>query len=418
MKSYQSKGTEVKGSVTIINEGKLLETAASGLLKLSIELGFEVMQQLMELDVETLAGKKGQHNKERQAYRHGKERTKVVLGGEKRSADRPRVRSLSGEELEIPSLALFQNEDPLTEAVLARLLRGVSTRKYKGTTDSPAPGGSCASKSEVSRRFIAGLGPMVKEFLTRPLDDDYPAVMMDGMVIGGMTVLAAMGIRKDGTKQVLGVVEGGSENHQVVISLLDDLIDRGLSTAIPRLFVLDGGKALHKAVADKFGRLAAIQRCQVHKKRNVLSHLPKSEQTKVSLALSSAYLEFEYETARKALCQIADSLEIRYPKASASLREGLEETLTVHRLGIPGLLRQTLASTNAMESANSVCMGFARRIKNWQDGGMILRNITAGFMEAEKSFRRVKGYKHIPILTAALSSLLASDSLHDIMLSA
>lgn len=409
MKSYQKKESEVKESIVILNQEKLLDTAAGGLLNLSIELGFEVMRQMLELDVEEIAGKKGKHNPNRKAYRHGSEQTKVVLGGEKRSVDKPRVRSVSGMELTLPSLAQFQNEDTLSQAVLAKLLRGVSTRKYAGTTEHPNPDSACTSKSEVSRRFIAALEPMVMEFLSRRLEDDYPVIMIDGMNIGDMTVLAAMGIRKDGTKQMLGVIEGASENHVTAAALLTDLIDRGLSANIPRLFVLDGGKALHKAVSDTFGKYAAIQRCQVHKKRNVLSHLPKSEQSNIGLAISRAYLEFDYDKAKKELLLIADNLVGRYPTAASSLLEGLEETLTVHRLQIPGLLRQTLCSTNPIESANSVCMSIVRRIKNWKNGEMVLRNIAAGFLEAEKSFRRIKGYRQIPVLISSLYSYLKLD---------
>jgi transposase-like protein len=405
MKSYQKNESKVKKSVAILDQEKLLETAASGLLNLSIELGFEVMNQMLELDVEELAGKKGKHNPDRKAYRHGSEQTKVVLGGEKRSIEKPRVRSIEGKELTLPSLGLFQNEDSLSQAVLAKLFRGVSTRKYAGTSEYGSPDSACTSKSEVNRRFIAALEPMVAEFLSRPLGADYPVIMIDGMNIGDMTVLAAMGVRTDGTKQMLGVMEGSTENHVVVNSLLNDLIKRGLAADQPHLFVLDGGKALHKAVTDTFGRFAVIQRCQVHKKRNVLSHLPKSEQSNVGLAISRAYLEFEYAKAKQELMKIYNNLEVRYPSAAASLLEGLDETLTIHRLKIPGLLRQTLCSTNPIESANSVCMGFVRRIKNWQSGKMILRNITAGFMEAEKSFRRVKGYRQIPFLSSSLSVL-------------
>ncbi len=406
MKSYQKKESKVKESIAIKNQEKLLETAASGLLSLSIELGFEVMNQILELDVEALAGKKGKHNPDRKAYRHDSEATKVVLGGEKRSVEKPRVRSVDGKELALPSLALFQNEDTLSQAVLAKLFRGVSTRKYAGASDYGSQNSACTSKSEVNRRFIAALGPLVAEFLSRPLDDDYPAIMIDGLIVGDMTVIAAMGIRKDGTKQMLGIKEGGTENNVVVKELLSDLISRGLDSEIPRLFVLDGGKALRKAVLDTFGKLAVIQRCQVHKKRNVLDQLPKSEQSNVGLALSRAYMEFDYDKALKGLMLIARNLEHRYPAAAASLLEGLDETLTVHRLGIPGLLRKTLSSTNAIESANSGCKGFVRNIKNWKDGGMILRNITAGFMQAEKSFRRVNGYRQIPFLSSSLHALL------------
>ena len=410
MKSYQKKISKVKESIEIINSEAILEKAGEGLLNLSIELGFEVLRQMLELDVTELAGEKGRHSKSRTSYRHGSESTKVVLGGEKRSIQKPRVRSLGGAELRLPTLSIFQDEEPLSRAVLSRLLCGVSTRKYERTLDAAAEERSCASKSEVSRRFVSGIESLMEEFFARPITNDYPVIMIDGVSVGEMTVVAAMGIASDGRKQVLGLVEGATENHIVVKSLLSDLISKGLTIETPRLFVLDGGKGLSKAVHDTFGRNVLIQRCQVHKKRNVLSHLPESEQTNTSLAISCAYMEFDYDKAKSSLELIADNLENRYPKAAASLREGLHETLTVHRLKVPGLLRQTLATTNPLESANSVARSVVRRVTSWKDGEHIIRTLAAGFMEAEKGFRRIKGYRQIPLLTTALYNCLDTNS--------
>jgi putative transposase len=410
MKSYQKKVSEVKESIEIINSEAILEKAGEGLLNLSIELGFEVLRQMLELDVTELAGEKGRHSKNRTSYRHGSESTKVVLGGEKRSIQKPRVRSLGGVELSLPTLSIFQDEEPLSRAVLSRLLCGVSTRKYERTLDAAAEERSCASKSEVSRRFVSGLESLMEEFFARPITNDYPVIMIDGVSVGEMMVVAAMGIASDGRKQVLGLVEGATENHIVVKSLLSDLISRGLTIETPRLFVLDGGKGLSKAVHDTLGGNALIQRCQVHKKRNVLSHLPESEQTNTGLAISRAYMEFDYDKAKLSLELIADNLENRYPKAAASLREGLDETLTVHRLKVPGLLRQTLATTNPLESANSVARSVVRRVTSWKDGEHIIRTLAAGFMEAEKGFRRIKGYRQIPLLTTALYNCLDTNS--------
>jgi len=281
-------------------------------------------------------------------------------------------------------------------------LSGVSTRKYARTLNAGATDAVCVSKSEVSRRFIVGMELAMKEFLTRRIDESYVAVMLDGLALGEMTVVAALGITSGGTKHILGLLEGGTENSEVVKQLLSDLIARGLDAAEPRLFVLDGSKALHKAVTDTFGGNAIIQRCQVHKKRNVLSLLPESEKANISFALSGAYLEFEYGPAKAKLEQIADNLEVRYPRAAASLREGLEETLAVHRLQIPGLLRGTLSNTNALEAANSTCVGIIRRVTNFKDGEMVLRHAAAGFMEAERGFYRVKGYRQVPLLLESL----------------
>jgi putative transposase len=403
MKVYQENNGTVNGSIEISNSELLYAKARDGLLELSLSLGLEVMRLMLEEDVTQYAGPKGKHGTAgRTGYRHGTEKTTVVLGGEKVRVDRPRVRGLGGGELPLETLGLFQNEDPLNQAILTKLLAGISTRKYAHTTEGGADDSVCASKSEVSRRFIGGMDSKMQEFFTRKLCQDYPVMMIDGLELGKMTILAAMGIDSDGKKHVLGIAEGGSENSIVVKGLLEDLIGRGLRSDCPRLYVLDGGKALHKAVLDTFGKNAVIQRCQVHKKRNVLSYLPKSAQANVSVALTMAYREFDYETAKSKLLSIASDLEYKYPKASASLMEGLEETLTVHRLKVPGVLRETLCSTNPMESANSMCRGIIRRVSNFRDGEMALRYAAAGFMEAESSFRRVKGYRQMPVLSAML----------------
>jgi transposase-like protein len=405
MKVYQGNKEPVNGSIEIINSGVLYEKARNGLLELSMSLGLDVMRMMLEEDVEQYAGPKGKHHTEkRTGYRHGSEKTTVVMGGTKIRVDRPRVRASNRSgELPLETLTLFQNEDPLNKAVMARLLSGVSTRKYIRTIEGQSDDTICTSKSEVSRRFIEGMDTLMKEFMSRELDQDYPVMMIDGLEIGEMTILAAMGIDSEGKKRMLGIMEGGSENSAVVKSLLADLISRGLDATRPRLYVLDGGKALHKAVTDTFGKEALIQRCQVHKKRNVLSHLPKSEQANISVAMTMAYKEFEYEAAKRTLIEIAANLDYRYPKAAASLLEGVEETLTIHRLKIPGQLRETLCSTNPIESANSVCRSIIRRVSNFKDGEMVIRHAAAGFIEAERGFRRIKGFRQLPVLVNMLS---------------
>ena len=404
MKVYQEKQEMVNTGIEITNYEILQEKAKDGLLKLSMSIGIEVMRMMFEEDVTMYAGPKGKHGTvERVGYRHGSDKTTVVMGGKKIHVERPRVRAADGSgELPLPSLGHFQSEDPLNNAIMARLLAGVSTRKYGNTIEGDTTGAICTSKNEVSRRFIKEMDKMMEEFFTRVLSNDYPVIMIDGLELGKMTILAAMGIDRDGRKHMLGIIEGGSENTIVVKGLLEDLIKRGLDPSRPRLYVLDGGKALHKGVTDIFGKEALIQRCQVHKKRNVLSYLPKSEQTNISKSLTMAYREFDYTNAKDQLLSIVRRLETRYPKAATSLLEGLEETLTVHRLKIPGLLRETLCSTNPMESANSACRGIIRRVSNFKDGEMALRHVAAGFMGAEQGFKRIRGYKHMPVLLAML----------------
>ena len=405
MKVYQGNKGTVNGSIEINNSESLLEKAKDGLLELSVSLGLEVMRMLLEEEVTQHAGLKGKHSTpDRTGYRHGTDDTTIVMGGSKIRTSRPRVRAMNGDgELPLETLRVFQEEDHLNKAIMARLLSGVSTRKYIRTVDGNAADKICTSKSEVSRRFIEGMDSLMTEFFTRKLDQDYPVMMIDGLELGKMTIIAAMGIDSDGKKRVLGIAEGGSENSTVVKNLLEDLIARGLDPDHPRLFVLDGGKALHKGVMDTFGKAAFIQRCQVHKKRNVLSYLPVSEQANVSVAMTLAYREFEYSAAKEKLMALAAGLEYRYPKASASILEGLEETLTIHKLKIPGQLRETLCSTNPMESANSACRGIIRRVSNFRDGEMALRYAAAGFIEAERGFRRIKGYRQLPVLSAMLT---------------
>jgi len=408
MKGYQKERASVNGSIEVMDMGPLVELASEGLLALSVQVGLEVLRQMLAVDVTALAGAKGRHNPDRSAYRHGTETTRVVMGGQKVSVKRPRVRSREGSELQLPTLSVFQNEDPLNRVLLQRLLCGVSTRKYSRTLDESLEDAACVSKSEASRRFAAAMEARMDEFFKRRIEGSFPAMMIDGLELGKMTIIAAMGIDSEGRKRILGLAEGGSENSEVVKALLADMVERGLDASEPRLYILDGGKALHKAVKDTFGKKAVIQRCQVHKKRNVLSYLPESEQANVSLAMTTAYREFEYVKAKASLELLADNLAYRYPKAADSLREGLEETLTAHRLKLPGLLRQTLSSTNAMESANSGCMGIIRRVCNFKNGAMTLRYAAAGFLEAERGFRRIKGYKQIPILQNALARLTES----------
>jgi transposase-like protein len=320
------------------------------------------------------------------------------------SATRPRIRTKdNGQEIPLETLAMFQKEDQLDESVLATVLSGVSCRKYTRTVNTEAD--ACTSKSEVSRRFISAMKTAMEAFFKRKIEGSFPVVMIDGMALGKITVVAAMGIGADGRKLMLGVVEGGSENSEIVKALLADLVERGLDPEEPRLFVLDGSKALAKAVRDTFGEMAVIQRCQVHKKRNVLSHLPESEKGRVGNAVGLAYMEHDEEEARRRLDLLERELRMRCPSAADSLREGLDETLTVHRLGVPGLLRQTLSSTNAIESANSVCAGVIRRVTRFKTGEAAIRQAAAGYMEAERGFKRVKGYREIPLLQAALARL-------------
>jgi transposase-like protein len=406
MNRSQTKPLEESLNVNILDAGSLEHHACQGLLSLSVELGLMVFRQMMEEEATEIAGPKGKHNPDRTAYRHGQEKTQIVLGGTKIKTDKIRVRGLDGNEKQFNTLASFQNEDPLNDALMAKLLSGVSTRKYEHSLEynNNNANKTCTSKSDVSRRFTKGMKVLMDEFFTRPLNGNYPIMIIDGICISELTVVVAMGIDADGHKKILGMREGGTENNIVVKELFTDLVARGVNASEPRLYVLDGAKSLDKAVTDTFGTKVPIQRCQVHKKRNVLSHLPESEQVNISIDMTNAYKEFDYEKAQPALLRIHSNLEHRYPKAAESLKEGLEDTLTAHRLGIPGLLRQTLSSTNVLESANSICKNIIRKVSRYRNGTDVIRHAATGFMEAEKGFKRVKGYKEIPLLQSALAN--------------
>ena len=400
---------ETKNFEIEIDTKKLEETIKGGLKTLCTVVGWEVMQQLFSAETDELCGPKGKHDKERKAYRHGSDQTKVVYGGEKRCVQTPRVRAKDGSgEIPLETLAFFQDEDRLTDAIFSTMINGVSTRKYARTLDSDGIQSKSISKSSVSAHFRKGLEKTAQEFFKRPLESEYVALMIDGVHVGKMVVVVAMGITFDGHKHILGLKSGGTENHVVVEGLFNNLVERGLDPDYPRLYVIDGGKGLHKAIKNTFGKDAVVQRCQVHKKRNVLEYLPESSKADIGLRISMAYLEFSYDAAKKQLLQICTELERSYPDAASSLLEGLEETLTVHRLQVPGLLRKTLATTNPIESGNAVARTISGRTKNWRDGDMILKHMAAAYLSAEESFRRVNGYKQIPFLINALSSAYCS----------
>jgi transposase-like protein len=403
---YHGQERKVREGLNLtVDFSELEQIASKGLLSLSVQLGIKALKIMLEDEVASCAGPKGKHSKSRAAYRHGYEKSSVTLGGQKISIEKPRVRSKSGDkELPIETLLRFQEEDILNDAALKRIIHGVSVRNYKHTLDEVPEESSSTSKSSVSRRFSKVTEKLLQEFLSRPIDDYFPIIMMDGVHLGDYLVVVALGISEEGKKKILGIKEGSTENSKICADLLQNIIERGLDAKEERLFVLDGGKGLYKAVRDVFGQNAHIQRCQIHKRRNVQSYLPQSEQKAVKTAMNKAYMEFGYDEAKKKFLLLAKELEFKYPSASASLLEGLEETLAVHKLKVPGLLRTTLSNTNPIESAISIATKVSERVKNWQNGNQVLRWVSSGFIIAEEKFRTIKGYKQIPFLIDAFSN--------------
>ncbi len=391
---------------------EIVENMQEGLLALAVGAGLQVMQALMEADVAALAGPKGKHDVTRTAVRHGRERGSVTLGGRRVPVTRPRVRAADrGKSLPVPSYELFSWTELLGKMAMEKLLAGLSTRRYPIGLEPVGQGvaetSSATSKSAVSRRFVAMTETALAELLAADMSGlDFVALMIDGVHFAEACCIVAMGIGIDGVKHPLALVEGSTENATLVTELLVDMRERGLDVTRPMLVGLDGSKALRKAVLDVLDH-PVIQRCQLHKVRNVKDHLPQRLRSTVGRRMTNAYHAGSALDAEAALLVLAKELDRTHPGAAASLREGLDETLTVLRLNVAPTLARTLRSTNCIESMISVCRDHAGNVKRWRDGQMALRWCAAGMVEAGKQFRRVNGHLHLPSLRAALERAIA-----------
>jgi putative transposase len=416
-KDYQTKAAPAATDQLVMPDtvtlamADLAETVKEGLLALAVGAGFGVMEVMMAESVTGLCGPKGVHDPDRNAVRHGSEEGSVTLGGRRVPVRRPRVRSADGTtEVAVPAYDLFSSTELLSAMALQRMMAKLSTRRYRAGLE---PVGSAVdavarstSKSAVSRRFVAATETALAGLLAADLSElDLVALMIDGVHFADHLCVVALGIGIDGTKHPLGVVEGDTENTTVVKDLLVGLRDRGLDTTRPILCVIDGAKALNAAVRAVFDH-PVVHRCQLHKVRNVEAKLPKALASTVAKKMRAAYRDPDALTAEATLEALARSLEKRHPGAAGSLREGLFETLTVTRLGVPPTLARTLRSTNAVESMIEICRDHSTNVKRWRDGQMALRWCAAGMLEASKQFRRVNGFLHLPALRAALEDLV------------
>jgi putative transposase len=391
--------------------GELVGAAKEGLLALSVGVGLGVLTELMKDEVDDVVGPKGKHNPDRVAVRHGHEDGEVTLGGRRVEVERPRVRTADGKaEVQLATYEHFADRDPLGRVVLERMLAGVSTRRYRRTQE---PVGEeveirarSTSKSAVSRTFVERTREALGELMSRQLSDLRLAVMMlDGLELKGRMMIVALGITTEGVKIALGLWEGSTENATVATALLSDLVERGLDPEQGMLFVIDGSKALRKAVRSVFGEVP-VQRCLWHKERNVMKHLPERDRPPIKARMRKAWRETDYPRALEQLTRLAGELEHTHPGAAGSLREGMQETLTVIRLGIRGKLRRTLESTNPCESMIDTVRTTQRNVKHWSSGEMGLRWTAAGMLEAEKQFRKVIGYTDLPRLAVAIKRRL------------
>jgi putative transposase len=375
----------------IVSMAEIAGAAKEGLLALAVGTGLQVMAAMFEEDVTQLCGPEGRHNPERAGYRHGAGTGSVTLGGRRVPVTRPRVRAADGSgELHLPSYDLFSTTGILSQLAMEKMLAGLSSRRY-GHGLEPAgqdveQAAASTSKSAVSRRFVAATETALAELMTRRLD--------------GLDLVAFMA---DGVKHPLAIEEGSTENATLVTDLITGLRDRGLDVTKPILAVLDGSKALSRAVKDVFDK-PLIQRCQQHKIKNVRDRLPERLRPIVERRMRQAYHASAAVEAEGLLTALARELDKTHPGAAASLREGMPETLTILRLGVPPTLARTLRSANPIESMIEICREHSKNVKRWRNGTMATRWCAAGMLEAGHQFRRVNGHLHLPKLRAALEA--------------
>ncbi len=394
----------------VLPMAEMLGWLRQGVGELIRQAGLRLMDLLMQEEVRELVGERSQRQAERTANRWGSERGYCVVMGQKVPVKRPRVRSTDDQEVRLGSYEMFHRGEPLTETVWEKLMLGLSTRKY-GQAVRQFTEAYGLEKSAVSEHFIEASRAKLQEMMERRLDKTrLCALLIDATPFAGQQMVVAMGISQDGRKMILGLRQGATENATVVGELLGDLVSRGLNFSEPRLYILDGGKALTAAVKKHAGESAAIQRCQVHKRRNVLDHLTDEQKPVVAQRLNAAYALEDHAAAKQALNTLHRELMDLNPSAARSLGEGMEETLTVHRLHVPMQLRKTLASTNVIESAFSIVEQVCKNVKRWHGGDQRERWVGSGLLVAQKQFRKVTGHKQIPALLRELEALVPQKS--------
>jgi len=383
-----------------------------GLLAFSCSAGLMVIGQIMAEEMTTKVGPRGRHDLHRVATRNGTAAGSVALGGRMVPIDRPRATSTGGGEVRLDSYALFSSADLLTQLAVERMLAGVATRRHGDVAEPVGAELEAAargdSRSAISRRFKAATTRALDELLARDLAElDVAALMIDGIIFAEVCCVVALVITTDGTKVPVGLWDGDTENGTVVTDLLADLVARGLRYDKGVLVVIDGAKALATGVKKVFGRRALVQRCVLHKRRNLESYLPDELAGPTDRKLAAAFNDADPARGKRVAEGIARQLEAKYPSAAASLREGLDDMFTVRRLGVSDRLARSLSCTNSIESMISIVRSTTARVKRWKDTKMVRRWAGAGMLEAERSFRRIKGCSDMPVLVAAVQAEVA-----------
>jgi len=411
-RTAKGRGTQA-GTGGVSTLAQLVEPLVSGVTSTRANLlawvhgcGMAALDAVLREEAEVVAGPKGQHQAARTHHHWGTTATELTLGGRRIRVQRPRVRSRAGQEVTLPAVAACRARDPLTARVLEQILLGVSTRGYAASLEAGPAGvpSRGTSRSAVSRALIQRTRTQVATQLNRRLEGvELVALFGDGVVVAGQTVIVLLGITRDGHKEPLGVSIGSTENATVCTQLLQDVLARGLAVEGRLLCVIDGGKGLRTALHDVFGDVAVIQRCQVHKRRNLRALVPPGRQAYVQAVLTRAYGAASADAARRQLRRLVAWLEQNgHEDAAASLREGLEETLTVLKLGLPPRLRRFFATTNAIENLIGTLRHVARNVRRWRDGTMIRRWVGLGVLHAAARFRRIKGHDELGTLAPAL----------------
>jgi putative transposase len=388
------------------------EIVGRELHEIVVGAGMSVLAKMLEAERDKLCGPRYVHSTMRKASRGGTTKGELALGGRRVSVQRPRVIGKNGREIGLHTWELLAGDDALNNRAVEQMVIGVSTRKFaRSLEDVDDVKTRGTSKSAVSRRFVALTQAQLDEMMKADLKRiDLAALMIDGIVFDSHVVLIALGIDVDGEKHVLGMHEGATENGAACTALLTNLRERGMSTEHSILVVIDGGKALRKAVSDVLGKKAVVQRCQVHKCRNVVEHLPDAMQANTKNVIRQAYKTKEIDRARRQLDNLAHALEKDYPSAAASVREGLDETLTIKKFNLPDALARTLSTTNAIENLNSGIRRVCKRVTTWKGGTMILRWVGASLTEHARGFRRLRGHAGMRALVAALRARDGADA--------
>ena len=387
----EEKGFDLEG---------LIEEVGLEMQALATSAGTVLMMGLIESETEYLAGKR--YNRTTEVDRWGSQGGYVTAGGQKVKVKRPRLRGKQGEEVQLTSYERFQQSDERTQAVFQRMVAGLSCRNYPQAIEIVRRGYGI-SKSVVSREMVKATEAQLQQLCERDLTNfELCVLIIDGIKIGGSMVIVALGVDVTGKKEVMGFRQGSTENADVCVKLFEDMVERGLKKDNPVLIVIDGSKALRSAVDRLFGKETLVHRCQYHKRQNVKAHLPKNYQAEYDRKIQAAYKMKTYDDAKRALEQVIDELERINESAAESLNEGLEETLTLHRLELPEILRKSLSTTNLIESAFSQGRSVMRNVKRWRDSHQIHRWTATALVDAEKNFRRIRGYRSMPTLINSL----------------